>query len=432
MGFLNGHFTTDSGSGGGSALFYSAVAGENLSANQAVYICISTSDNVGGARTVGQIYKLDVTMGYRMVFAGFVTAAVTAGATATVQIAGEMTGFTGLNVGQQIWASTSTPGSFQLTAPLSSSLILPLGQGSTTTGKLLINAALFATNSGTQPGFDSFTALFFAGGGSALTSTDKLTLSSETVSALGSSLPTGINESCGASGSDRSYAMGRATRANQVQKLTHSSETWSNLGAILGTGIHGAGGTQSSTNAYRIGGDDASATTSIEKILFSTDTRSSVSATLASARRALSGASSSVAGYVFGGRDSGGTETNTINKLTFSGETTSVPSATLSNNTTLTSATYSSTAGYREGGLTGSTVIDRLLFATDVVTTLAATLTQAYSTATGASGSLKGYVAGGAAANTVINALTFATETNAASSAALTVARDNVPTGLRK
>lgn len=409
-------------SASGPKVFFTATAGQNLSVNDAVYVCSSTDD---GSRTVGNVYKLDVTTALRTKFAGFAITTTTSGNSVTVQLVGEMTGFSGIPVGLRVWASLTTPGSFQTTIPTTSSPIVPLGVGSTATTKLLINGALFATNSGIIPLIQS---IYFAGGGpGSLSSTDKLAVPAETISAVSSTIPSGNNDGAGVVGSDRGYLLGTTTRQNVVDKLVFSTDTWSSLGAILGSGIQGAIPCQSATKGYCLGGDNGSTTNAIDSVIFSSDTRQSVSATLPTAIRATAGVTfGTTAGYSLG--DNSG-PSNIIQKLVFSGETTSTIAATISTTTGAATGNYSPTAGYREGGASGGTVIDKLLFSTQARTTLSATLSISYAHGLGHSSSSKGYVGGGG--STTINALVFSSDTNAAISAVLNATRDDQGSGLR-
>lgn len=398
---------------GNSALTYIATAGENLAANDAVYICVSTND---AARTVGRAYKLDVTLRYRMIFAGFVTGAATTGNPATIQVTGELSGFTGLSVGQQIWASVSSPGSFQTGAPASTLLIVPLGQASTTTGKLLINGALFASNSGTQPGFLTLGYILGGNNGSDVNTSEKISYSTESVSSVSNTLAQVITGgACGFNGT-KAYLMGRGTRVNGVLTFVFSGETSADLGAILGQGVQNGGGGQSTTKAYIMGGNVAAgavATTAVDSVIFSNDTRQAVSATIASAVGTTPGATNAgTAMYIFGGNPSGGGTTNTIYKLTFSGESTSTVANTLSTSTSNAQAGYSTANAYCSGGNTNGTVIDRLAFSADTRSTLAAVLTAAKASGVNSSSDSKMYTWGGT--TSAINALTFTTEANIA------------------
>lgn len=129
-----------SASGGGST--YTVTAGENLTANDAVYI--SSSSDTGG-RTTGRAYKLDATTTVRMEFAGFVQSTTTSGNTVTIQTSGLLAGFTSLSAGTPIFASVSAAGSYQTSAPTTATQwIIQLGEAISST-QININAAGSAT-----------------------------------------------------------------------------------------------------------------------------------------------------------------------------------------------------------------------------------------------------------------------------------------------
>lgn len=125
-----------------STVTASITAGENLTANDAVYVSIGAGD---GGRTAGSVYKLDATNSNRMEFIGFVTQTVLSGAAATVQLVGELSGFTGLTTGQPVYASITTPGATQNTAPTTAGQwVIQLGLAISAT-KLAINGSGSAT-----------------------------------------------------------------------------------------------------------------------------------------------------------------------------------------------------------------------------------------------------------------------------------------------
>lgn len=84
----------------------SLVAGENLTANDAVYI--KTSD--------GKVYKCDADDATTMDFFGFSMETVSTGAAVIVQHSGQMTGFSGLTINSNYYIS-GTAGAITLTAP---------------------------------------------------------------------------------------------------------------------------------------------------------------------------------------------------------------------------------------------------------------------------------------------------------------------------
>lgn len=120
---------------------YQAIAGEAISANDALYIA-GTSDT---GRTVGRVYKLDPTDNNRMEFAGFAKANANLGDSFIVLATGELTGFSGLSVGQPVFASVTVPGGVQTTVPaVIGQYIIQVGIAKTASS-LLINGALSST-----------------------------------------------------------------------------------------------------------------------------------------------------------------------------------------------------------------------------------------------------------------------------------------------
>lgn len=120
-----------------------AVAGENLSAGDCVYI----SNGAGGdaARTAGRWYKADQNLSFRSATAsgfGFTMGAITTGNTGTVRIGGRVTGLSALTVGQLYFTST-TPGA--ISATFSSAAERPVGQADSTTTLIMLFPATPAT-----------------------------------------------------------------------------------------------------------------------------------------------------------------------------------------------------------------------------------------------------------------------------------------------
>lgn len=106
----------------------SVLAGENLTANQAVYI--SPGTGVDSGRTAGRAYKTDAGTtngGVRSQFVGFVATTVLAGAAAVIVISGVMPGFT-LTSGAIVYLDPATPGGLTQVRPTTSNLYLtPVG-----------------------------------------------------------------------------------------------------------------------------------------------------------------------------------------------------------------------------------------------------------------------------------------------------------------
>lgn len=128
--------------GVGGNLVVSLTAGESLSVGNAVYVSQGAAD---GGRTAGQVYKLDATNNNRVEFVGFVLDAVSSGFVTRVQVAGGLSGFSGLSTGLPVYASVTVPGSTQNSAPITGGQwFIQLGIA-TSVSSLVINGAGGAT-----------------------------------------------------------------------------------------------------------------------------------------------------------------------------------------------------------------------------------------------------------------------------------------------
>lgn len=122
---FTGNFDYINAGSGSSVQTVAITAGENLAANDALYISAGATD---GGRTAGRAYKIDPTDDKRIDFIGFTSAAITSGASGTAQVVGGLSGFTGLTPGAPIFASVTVPGSYQVTAPnISGQWLIQLG-----------------------------------------------------------------------------------------------------------------------------------------------------------------------------------------------------------------------------------------------------------------------------------------------------------------
>lgn len=109
------------------------LAGENLTANDLVYLSPGNADGDTG-RTAGRYYRVDagnVTPALALIRSqgvGFVQATVTSGNTATIQRAGPMSGFSSLVTGKTYYADPSNIGLLTVTRPSSATqYIVPVG-----------------------------------------------------------------------------------------------------------------------------------------------------------------------------------------------------------------------------------------------------------------------------------------------------------------
>ena len=128
--------------GVGGNLVVNLTAGESLLPGEAVYVSQGAAD---GGRTAGRVYKLDATNSNRVEFIGFVLDAASSGSVARVQVAGGLTGFSGLSTGLPVYASVTVPGSTQNSAPTTGGQwFIQLGIA-TSASSIVINGAGGAT-----------------------------------------------------------------------------------------------------------------------------------------------------------------------------------------------------------------------------------------------------------------------------------------------
>lgn len=99
----------------GGAGIVKLTAGENISANDQVYISTGTGND--SARTAGRIYKADASNDDRADVLGFAPKAITSGAIGEVQTSGNLAGLSGLTAGKIYYTSASTPGAITATPP---------------------------------------------------------------------------------------------------------------------------------------------------------------------------------------------------------------------------------------------------------------------------------------------------------------------------
>jgi hypothetical protein len=125
----------------GGAGIVKITAGENLAANDLVYISTGTGNDSG--RTAGRIYKVDASNDDRTDVLGFVTKVATAGNIAEVQVSGIMKGFSSLTPGKLYYASI-TPGAISVTPPSANQQwIVAIGLASSST-EIVLNPAASA------------------------------------------------------------------------------------------------------------------------------------------------------------------------------------------------------------------------------------------------------------------------------------------------
>lgn len=125
--------------GVGGSTIINAIAGENITVGNAVYISNGTGADSG--RTAGSAYKIDATNDARIEFIGIAVKTTTVGGRLPVQVSGEVIGLSGLTVGKPVFASATTPGDLQTTSPtLAGQWIVPVGVATSAT-TMAVNGA---------------------------------------------------------------------------------------------------------------------------------------------------------------------------------------------------------------------------------------------------------------------------------------------------
>ncbi len=141
--FANSRWMVVGGTGAGGNASVNLIAGETITAGQAVYVSNGPGNDSG--RTLGQVYLLDATNDNRIEFFGIASNSATSGNTIRVQTIGGISGLSGLTVGKPIFASVSSAGAIQVTAPQAANeWIIPLGIA-TSANTAVINGAGSAT-----------------------------------------------------------------------------------------------------------------------------------------------------------------------------------------------------------------------------------------------------------------------------------------------
>jgi hypothetical protein len=134
----NSRWMVVGGTGGGNASV-NLVAGETITAGQAVYVSNGTGTDSG--RTAGRVYLLDPTNDDRVEFFGLASNAATSGNTIRVQTIGAISGLSGLTIGKPVYASVSAAGGIQVTAPIAANQwIIPVGIATSATAAVINGA----------------------------------------------------------------------------------------------------------------------------------------------------------------------------------------------------------------------------------------------------------------------------------------------------
>ena len=155
-----------------------------------------------------------------------------------------------------------------------------------------------------------------------------------------------------------------------TDKLTYSTETTAAVApAALSSTRSNLAAAGNSTAGYFAGGSSPAIVSTTDKLTYATDTRTTVpGAFLISPRSNLAATGSSTLGYFGGGVIAGPALVSTVDKLAYSNDTIStVPGAALSSARSNLSATGNSTSGYFGGGIVPAIVstMDKITFATD-------------------------------------------------------------------
>ena len=327
------------------------VAGETVAARAAVYVEPTLT---GG--TAGRVYKMDADVlvkSTQAFFVGFVVTGVNSGATASIQISGIVTGFSGLTTGTLYYAS-GTAGAITATKPLHP---VPLGIAISAT-ELLINTGIKREQEQAENVSAVYGYAMGGNSGAAVATTDRITFSTSvtaasTISNLSYARDTGAGVS---DGSVYGYVMGGTDInfgvVNDTDRITFSTSVTaaSTVSDLSGDRfwIIGGGVSDGSVYGYAMGGVDYGFTpvATTDRITFSTSvTAASTVSNLSAARRPDGGGSSdgSVYGYAMGG------DTNafvaTTDRITFS--TSATAASTVSN---LSQARYAA-AGLSDGAV---------------------------------------------------------------------------------
>lgn len=414
-----------------TSLTTTATAGENIAANDVVYICSTTSD---GSRTVGNAYKQDITNSLRNIRVGFATASATSGNPVTIQFAGALSGFTSLPTGLPVYASAITPGSWQSSRPTGGGQYVDYLGVALSSTVLAINADESATQTRNLASNAGYTGGGRNSGGTVQNTINKLNFSTDATSVVAATLGTAVSQAGGVSGQSKGYFCGGFDGGSPISTIaafTFSNESRANLGATLPSAHFNQASGQSSSKGF-LAGDDSNST-AIVSLDLSAETTATSGATLSTGKGAATGVSSSLAAYFAGGNP--GPQTN-INKLTFASETSAALSNSLPAARIFAQGVYSSNKGYWTGGDNGSVDTNTIVampFSNDTPATLTATLNQNKSRGGYVSSSAAGYSVGGQNSSSVTNIdkFNFTSETSAANGASLSSATYLITNGIQ-
>lgn len=380
----------------GTNLDISIVAGENLAIRDCVFIA---AQGVGG-RTAGRVYKSDadtLATSTAAFIVGFATAAITAGDSGLIRIAGIMSGFSSLTFGVPQYVS-AVAGSITEVAPTNSVFI----------GMSISDTEVVINTRGLQTAVNIVGIKGYISGGStggAVATTDLLTFATDTTAAQTSANITARSSQASFSdGLSKGYIAGGYTTnvTNINEKIIFATNTTSTVGVISQARYGCAGCSERSTKGYCVAGNtNPTYVMTADKTTFASDTSAAVTtANLSSGRFWPTCVSEGTTKGYFAGGDTT-LPVNTGDKLIFSTDTTAV--VTTANLTTVrygaAGISEGSTKGYFAGGNSGGSIqniIDIITFSTDTTAASTSTLsTVRYYVGGQGAGSIKGYVLGG-------------------------------------
>lgn len=379
----------------------------------------SGSDQIAGTVVIHEAdydnsFKLTTTLRDRRVI-GVLSEDIANGATGKVAVAGKIVTVKvqgNVSRGQWLIASATTgraqaDGYTRPNGTIGMALTEYAGGGAGTVSALIVVDHYLGASAGKH---------YMLGGsdGAAVTTSQALNFTSETVSVIAVAALTSVRSSAaGASGSDRGISFGGTNSTlvagGQViaDRILFSTEVTAAItGANLLAARTGGQTVSAPLAAYFSGGVDTGGTnqTTGYKTPWATETTAAqASANLTTARRLMGyGVQSSLAGYLAGGYTAA--VVATAEKLLISTETmAALASANLSAARDGAAGLCDTISGYFSGGTTGavSTTTDKMPFATDTTAAVgSAALSAARRKASGGSGALSGYVLGGSTLNT--------------------------------
>lgn len=213
---------------------------------------------------------------------------------------------------------------------------------------------------------------------------------------------------------------GISTPLSTTEKLTYSTNTISSINpnTSLSLNRYALTAAASPTSGYFCGGffTTPSIQSRVDKLVYSTDTTSyAPTANLTASRYYAAATGNTTTGYIGGGYTPA--LVSRMDKLSYSTDTTSfIPSGNLSSNNGNNAATGSSTSGYFGGGVGPgiNSNIDKLTYSTDTTSSLSSKLTENKYALSATGNTSSGYFGGGASGPiSTVEKLSYTTETSA-------------------